>query len=125
MGFFEGTSRAATLNHDETCKLLLCTNNFRNSPDLAFYRIPKARSIQREYVRLLRNCFSCFNPTETSHFTFRHVCLIRSCPPTLFLFNRYILYASNSLHHPLKQTTGAAGYVRRAAPLGHNPLPQN
>ena len=39
--------------------------------------------------------------------------------------NRYMLYASNSLHHPLKQTTGAAGYVRRAASLGHNPLPQN
>ena len=33
----------------------LCTNNFRNSPGLAFYRIRKVRRIQREYVLLLRN----------------------------------------------------------------------
>ena len=38
-----------------SCCIPLCKNNFRNSPGLAFYRIPKARRIQREYVRLLRN----------------------------------------------------------------------
>ena len=30
-------------------------NNSKNSHGLAFYRIPKARRIRREYVRLLRN----------------------------------------------------------------------
>ena len=29
-----------------SCCVLFCTNNFRNSPGLAFYRIPKARRIQ-------------------------------------------------------------------------------
>ena len=37
------------------CRVPLCTNNFRNSPGLAFYRIRKVRRIQREYVLLLRN----------------------------------------------------------------------
>ena len=37
------------------CCMPLCTNNFRNSPGLAFYRIRKVRRIQREYVLLLRN----------------------------------------------------------------------
>ena len=37
-----------------SCCVPLCTNNFRNSPGLAFYRIPKVRRIQREYVHLLR-----------------------------------------------------------------------
>ena len=35
--------------------VLLCPNNFKNSYGLAFYRIPKARRIRREYVRFLRN----------------------------------------------------------------------
>ena len=38
-----------------TCCVPLCPNNFKNSHGLAFYRIPKARRIRREYVRLLRN----------------------------------------------------------------------
>ena len=38
-----------------SCCVPLCTNTLRNSPGLAFYRIPKARRIQREYERLLRN----------------------------------------------------------------------
>ena len=38
-----------------TCCVPLCPNNFKNSHGLAFYRIPKARCIRREYVRLLRN----------------------------------------------------------------------
>ena len=37
---------------DVSCCVPLCTNNFRNSPGLAFHRIPKTRHIQREYVRL-------------------------------------------------------------------------
>ena len=37
---------------DVSCCVPLCTNNFRNSPGLAFYRIPKTRHIQQEYVRL-------------------------------------------------------------------------
>ena len=32
----------------------LCPNNFKNSHDLVFYRMPNARRIRREYVRLLR-----------------------------------------------------------------------
>ena len=108
--------------------VFLCAQitSLRNSPDLAFYTIPKSRRIQREYVRLPRNAnlklnsdstrififhssgFSrskippgrhiflqlhifmflsfnstfrfailscqCFNPAETFHFAFRHVC---------------------------------------------------
>lgn len=38
-----------------SCCVPLCTNNFRNSFGLTFYRIPKDESIRREYVRLLRN----------------------------------------------------------------------
>ena len=38
-----------------TCCVPLCPNNFKNSHGLAFYRIPKAKRIRREYVRLLRN----------------------------------------------------------------------
>ena len=38
-----------------TCCVPLCPNNFKNFHGLAFYRIPKARRIRREYVRLLRN----------------------------------------------------------------------
>ena len=38
-----------------TCCVPLCPNNFKNSHGLAFYRIPKARHIRREQVRLLRN----------------------------------------------------------------------
>ena len=37
---------------DVSCCVPLCTNNFRNSPGLAFHRIPKRRHIQREYVCL-------------------------------------------------------------------------
>ena len=38
-----------------TCCVPLCPNNFKNSHGLAFYRIPKAKRIRREYVRLLRS----------------------------------------------------------------------
>ena len=39
----------------ETCCVPLCPNNFKYSHGLAFYRIPKARRIRREYVRFLWN----------------------------------------------------------------------
>ena len=39
----------------KSCCVPLCTNNFRNSTRMTFYRIPKKESIRREYVRLLRN----------------------------------------------------------------------
>ena len=39
----------------KSCCVPLCTNNFRNSSGLTFYRIPKEKSIRREYVRLIRN----------------------------------------------------------------------
>ena len=32
-----------------------CFNNYRNSPDLHYYRIPKDQTIRKEYVRLIRN----------------------------------------------------------------------
>ena len=38
-----------------SCCVPFCTNNFRNSSGLTFYRIPKEKSIRREYVRLIRN----------------------------------------------------------------------
>ena len=44
---------------------LLCANYFRNSPGLAFYRIPKTRRIQREYVRLSRNANLKLNSDST------------------------------------------------------------
>ena len=60
MGLFGGTrAEAAILNYGMpnhvSCCVPLCTNNFRNSSDVTFYRIPKKQSIRREYVRLLRN----------------------------------------------------------------------
>ena len=30
-----------------------CSNNFRNNPSLHYYRIPRDRTIRKEYVRLL------------------------------------------------------------------------
>ena len=47
------------------CCMPLCTNNFRNSPGLAFYRIRKVRRIQREYVLLLRNANLNLNCNST------------------------------------------------------------
>ena len=38
-----------------SCCVPLCTNNFRNSSHLSFYRTPKEKNIRRDYVRLLRN----------------------------------------------------------------------
>ena len=38
-----------------SCCVPLFTNNFRNSTGLTFYRIPKEKSIRREYVRLIRS----------------------------------------------------------------------
>ena len=46
-------------------QVLVCTKNFRNSPGLAFHRIPKARRIPREYVRLLRNANLKLNSEST------------------------------------------------------------
>ena len=48
-----------------SCYVALCTNNFRNFPGLAFYRIPKERPFQREYqqnmyVFLGTLIWSCF-----------------------------------------------------------------
>ena len=32
-----------------------CFKNFRNSPDLHYYKIPKDQTIRKEYVRIIRN----------------------------------------------------------------------
>ena len=37
------------------CCVPLCINNFRNSPNLSFYRIPKDSKLQKKYVVLMRN----------------------------------------------------------------------
>ena len=52
----------------------LCTNNFRNSPGLAFYRIPKARRIKRECVRE-------YVPSASHFYVF-----FLSIPPSVLLF---------------------------------------
>ena len=48
-----------------SCCVFLCTNNFRNSPGLELYRVPKAGRIQREYVRLFRNANLKLNSDST------------------------------------------------------------
>ena len=48
-----------------SCCVPLCTSNFRNSPGLAFYRIPKTRRIQQEYVRLFRKANLKLNSDST------------------------------------------------------------
>ena len=67
MGLFRGIKGTAILCYDETSKLYvpLCTNNFRNSSGLAFYRIPKTRRIQRQYVRLFRKANLKLNSDST------------------------------------------------------------
>ena len=74
MGFFGGTSWAATLNYDETCKLLCAFvhNNFRNSPGLAFYRITKARRIQLRFLcggkeAISETVSQCILPPQKGH----------------------------------------------------------
>ena len=70
MGLFGGTrTEIAILNYGMpnhvSCCVPLCTNNFRNSSDVTFYRIPKKQSIRREYVRLLRNTNLKLNSDST------------------------------------------------------------
>ena len=50
-----------------SCCLPLCTNNFKNSPCLAFYRVSQRQdvSMKREYVRLLRNAKLKLNYAST------------------------------------------------------------
>ena len=59
MGSFGGTENPeqppGIMPEYAACCVLLCPNNFKNSYGLAFYRIPKARRIRREYARFLRN----------------------------------------------------------------------
>ena len=53
------------MTRHSNCCVHLGTNNFRNSPGLAFCRIAKARRIQREYVRLFRNANLKVNSDST------------------------------------------------------------
>ena len=57
MGLFGGTPNRpfAKMPKHANCCVPLCTNNFRNNSGLTFYRIPKEKSIRREYVRLIWN----------------------------------------------------------------------
>ena len=48
------SSRLEVMLGHATCCVPLCPNNSKNSHGLAFHRIPEARRIRREYVRLLR-----------------------------------------------------------------------
>ena len=54
--------------------------------------------------------------------TFLNICELLECLLGILPRgnNRYILYASNYLHHTLKQTSGAVGYIKRAASLGQS-----
>ena len=88
-----------------------CTNNFRNSPGLAFHRIPMARHILREYVRLLRNPNLKLNSEST------RICILlvflgvkspKAHPPpashfhVLFLFNSTFCFAILSCFKPVE-----------------------
>ena len=59
MGSFGGTEKPeqppGIMPGHANCRVPLRLNNFKNSHCLAFYQIPKARRIRREYVRLLQN----------------------------------------------------------------------
>ena len=53
------------LTRHASCCVPLCTNSLRNTPGFVFYRIPKARCIVREYVRLLQNANLKLNSDST------------------------------------------------------------
>ena len=92
MGLFEGTSRAAILNYDETrnCCVPLCTNNFRNFPSLAFYRISKARRIQ---LRFLSGCLgSTAKKPSALHGAFLWFFSKWNRPRHIFFLQRHILF---------------------------------
>ena len=57
MGLFGGTPNRpfGKMPKHANCCVPLCTNNFRNNSGLTFYRIPKEKSIRREYVCLIQN----------------------------------------------------------------------
>ena len=59
MGSFGGTEKPeqppGIMPGHANCRVPLRLNNFKNSHCLAFYQIPKARRIRREYVRLFQN----------------------------------------------------------------------
>ena len=73
MGFFGGTENSeqppGIMPGHATCCVPLCPNNFKNSHGLVFYRIPKARRIRQEYVRLLRNDDLNLNSNSTRIFS--------------------------------------------------------
>ena len=53
------------MTRHSNCCVHLGSNNFRNFPGLAFCKIPKARRIHREYVRLFRNANLKVNSDST------------------------------------------------------------
>ena len=77
MGCFGGkkSSSHPELWRDTQVVVCFCAPITQELPGLTFYRIPKERRIQREYVRLLRNVDSVKSPqahllTSASHFCF-------------------------------------------------------
>ena len=41
--------------HHYNCCVPGCLNNFRNAPNIHYYRIPKDKVLRKEYIRLLNN----------------------------------------------------------------------
>ena len=114
--------------HASSC-VPLCTNNFRNFPGLAFHRIPKARCIPREYVRLLRNDNLTLNYESTRIcilLAFLEVKSPQAHPPpashfhVLFPFNSTFCFAFLSCIKPVETLHFAFRHV-----CLHSHVPQN
>ena len=107
-----------------SCYVSFCTNNFRNSPGLAFYRIPKARRIQLFWLpgkEVISTCMKLFHGAfffffffqgkialgTSSFFSFTFSCFFLSIPPSTFLFGVVLT--------PLKHSTSLSAvfvYIR-------------
>ena len=96
-----------------SCWVPLCTNNFRNSPGLAVNRIPKARCIVRECVRLLRNVNLKLNADRTricNPLVFLKVKLPQAHLPSaslflVFSFHLHLPFAISNCFNPLEHST--------------------
>ena len=72
-GGAQSEQQLCIMTRHASCCVLLCTNNFRNSPGLEFYRVPKTGRIQREHVRLFANANLKLNSDSTRIYIRRKV----------------------------------------------------
>ena len=128
MGLFGRTSRAATLNYDETYKLLcfLCTNNFRNFPVRAYLPLYELRfpsgfgsTAKKPSLKLFHEHSPGFSrgkiaPGTSSSFSFTFSCF--------FFFQFHLPFCILSCFNPAKTFHFVFGHVCLHSRPPNNPI---